>query len=156
MKPVRKLLAAGSVVALCATMMVVAIPSDSSPRTGSTGRAAGMKLRLGRHYWAGEYIPILAAATPSTADRDTYVNIDVTIKDPAPEGGAKVNLSSNDPGQFSVWVSQVTIPANSKTGRATVRTNHFGSGSLVTITASGSGTSVTTKLQTLGSVIADP
>jgi hypothetical protein len=144
-----------SVGALCALLLVLGIPSTSAPIV-TPSRSLKLESSRTLHYpWAGEYGPISMSANPSVADRDINVTITVTIERPAPSGGATVTLTNNDALQFSSWTSQITIPAGSTTGSATARTSHWGSGSLVTLTATCSGESMSTTLQTLGSIIGD-
>lgn len=146
---------ATSATALCALMLTAGARSTSAPVSRPTKLVALNVASSLRYPWAGEYFPISVVVNPSMADRDTNVTIQVNIASPAPTGGSSVSLTNNDPSQFSSWTDQITVPAGSTTATATVRTSHWGSGSRLSITATCAGGSVSTTLQTLGSIIDD-
>jgi hypothetical protein len=152
---IQKSLVTASLAVVCACALTVGSGGSGDPPLLLAAAAPSPAAAAGGYLPIGEYTPISVVADPSMADRDTTISLRVTIDrtNASFQGNVVVNLGSDDPQQFSSWQSQVTVPSGSSTAIATARTSHWGSGSLVTITASASGQSGTTKLQTLGSTV---
>jgi hypothetical protein len=147
------------VILACSTLFISTDSQSASLRHASRvsgrGSVAAAGLFIGFGGGKAEYGPISVVVTPSIAGRDTYVTIQVSIDrtQSGVTGNVVVNLSNNDPSQFSTWPTSVTIPSTSSSASVTARTSHWDTGSLVTITATSTVGTATTTLTTLSSII---